>query len=113
FLQAFEQVVLSPYIWLVIFAAAGFGVFMGAVPGLTRTMAVALLVPVVYFMDPIPSLAALVTVTACAIFAGDIPNALLRIPGTPASAAYTDDAYRLTQRGEGDRVLAICLLFSV
>lgn len=111
--QAFQQVLLDPYVWLVILAAACYGVFMGAVPGLTATMAVALLIPVVYFMEPVPALAALVTLVVCAIFAGDIPNALLRIPGTPASAAYTDDAYRLTRSGKGEQALGACLLFSV
>jgi putative tricarboxylic transport membrane protein len=111
-LQAANQVLFSPSVWLVIVISAFYGVFMGAVPGLTATMAVALLVPVVYFMDPVPALAALVTLTACAIFAGDIPAALLRIPGTPASAAYTDDAYALTERGRGEGVLGVCLLAS-
>jgi putative tricarboxylic transport membrane protein len=111
-LQAANQVLFSPSVWLVIVISAFYGVFMGAVPGLTATMAVALLVPVVYFMDPVPALAALVTLTACAIFAGDIPAALLRIPGTPASAAYTDDAYALTEQGRGERVLGVCLLGS-
>lgn len=110
---AIEQVLLDPHVWLVVILAACYGVFMGAVPGLTATMAVALLIPVVYFMDPVPALAALTTLVVCAIFAGDIPNALLRIPGTPASAAYTDDAYRLTRAGQGERVLGVCLLFSV
>ena len=113
FAQAIEQVVLNPYVWLVVILAAFYGVFMGAVPGLTATMAVALLIPVVYFMDPIPALAALVTLVGCAIFAGDIPNALLRIPGTPASAAYTDDAYGLTLEGKASQVLGMCLFFSV
>ena len=113
FIRALQAVLLDPYVWLVIIASAFYGVFMGAVPGLTATMAVALLVPVVYFMDPVPALAALVTLTACAIFAGDVPAALLRIPGTPASAAYTDDAYGLTLQGKGDRVLAVCLVGSV
>ncbi len=113
FAQAIEQVLFNPYVWFVIVVAAFYGVFMGAVPGLTATMAVALLIPVVYFMDPIPALAALVTLVGCAIFAGDIPNALLRIPGTPASAAYTDDAYGLTRKGKAVQVLGTCLFFSV
>ena len=113
FLQALQQVLFDPYVWMVIIGAALFGVFMGSVPGLTATMAVALLIPVVYFMDPIPALAALVTLVVCAIFAGDIPNAMLRIPGTPASAAYTDDAYQLTRSGKGEQALGTCLMFSV
>jgi TctA family transporter len=47
-----------------------------------------------------------------AIFAGDIPGALLRIPGTPASAAYADDAYLLTKQGKGELALGICLVTS-
>ena len=56
-------------------------------------MAVALIVPLTYFLSPLAALAAVVTLEACAISAGDIPSALVRIPGTPASAAYADDLY--------------------
>ncbi len=107
------QVFLSPEIWLIVILSAVYGVFMGAVPGLTATMAVALFVPVSYWLEPTPALAAVVTMVACAIFAGDIPTVLLRIPGTPASAAYVDDAYALTLRGESRRVLHSALLCSV
>lgn len=111
--QAFSGVLAEPQVLLIIVVAAAYGVFMGAVPGLTATMAVALVVPVTFFMDPIPALAAVVTLEACAIFAGDIPNTLLRIPGTPSSAAYADDAYKLTQSGRSAQALGTCLVFSV
>src|SRR3712207_7932469 len=48
---------------------------------LFRSMAIALLVPVTFFMDPVPAVGAMVTCSAMAIFAGDIPGTLLRIPG--------------------------------
>ncbi len=112
-LTALEQVFCNPYVPMIIVLAAAYGVFMGAVPGLTATMAVALLVPVTFYLDPIPALAAVVTLEACAIFAGDIPNVLLRIPGTPSSAAYADDAYALTRAGQSERALGTCLTFSV
>ena len=89
-----------------------FGMFVGAVPGLTATMATALLVPITFFLPPIPAVAAIVTATAMAIFAGDIPGALLRIPGTPASAAYTDEAYAMTRKGQGETALGVGLVFS-
>lgn len=112
-LQALEHVVLAPEIWVVIVLSATYGVFVGSIPGLTATMAVALFVPVTFWMGPLPALAAIVTMVACAIFAGDIPTALLRIPGTPASAAYADDAYFYTKRGEPERPLGVSLLGSV
>jgi putative tricarboxylic transport membrane protein len=105
--------VFQPYVLLVIVLAALYGLFVGAIPGLTATMATALLVPVTFFMPPVPAVAAIVTATAMAIFSGDIPSALLRMPGTPASAAYTDEAYLLTKSGRPELALGAGLVFSV
>jgi len=104
--------VFEPYVLGVMLAAALFGLFVGSIPGLTATMATALLVPVTFFMDPVPAIAAIVTSVAMAIFAGDIPGALLRIPGTPASAAYCDEAYALTSKGKAELALGIGLVCS-
>jgi len=111
--EAAANVLGDPVIWAVVAAAAAYGVFVGAVPGLTATMAMALLVPVTYWLDPLPALAAVVTMVACAIFAGDIPTVLLRIPGTPASAAYAEDAHELARQGRGDIALVTALIASV
>jgi TctA family transporter len=92
--------------------ASLFGLFVGAVPGLTATMATALLVPVTFFMAPIPAIAAMVTATAMAIFSGDIPGCLMRMPGTPASAAYTDESYAMTRKGLAEVALGAGLVFS-
>ena len=110
--QAFA-LIFDPYVLAVIGASALYGLFVGAIPGLTATMATALLVPVTFFMPPVPAVAAIVTATAMAIFSGDIPGALLRIPGTPASAAYCDEAYAMTRKGQAELVLGAGLVFSV
>jgi len=109
--QAFAMV-FEPYNIVVMLAASLFGLFVGAVPGLTATMATALLVPVTFFMAPIPAIAAIVTATAMAIFSGDIPGCLMRMPGTPASAAYTDEAYSMTKKGQAELALGAGLVFS-
>jgi putative tricarboxylic transport membrane protein len=109
--QAFSMV-FDPYTLMVIVLASFYGLFVGAVPGLTATMATALLVPVTFFMAPVPAVAAIVTATAMAIFSGDIPGCLLRIPGTPASAAYTDEAFALTRKGQAEVALGAGLVFS-
>ncbi|MBI5722110.1 MAG: tripartite tricarboxylate transporter permease [Burkholderiales bacterium] len=111
--QAAFGLVFEPYVLLVILLSAIYGLFVGAIPGLTATMATALLVPVTFFMAPVPAVAAIVTATAMAIFSGDIPSALLRMPGTPASAAYTDEAYLLTKSGRPELALGAGLVFSV
>lgn len=109
--QAFSMV-FEPYTLMVMVLASFYGLFVGAVPGLTATMATALLVPVTFFMPPIPAVAAMVTATAMAIFSGDIPGCLLRIPGTPASAAYTDEAFAMTRKGQAETALGAGLVFS-
>jgi len=110
-LQAFS-LVMEPTVLLAIAFAGLFGMFVGAVPGLTATMATALLVPITFFLPPIAAVATMVTATAMAIFAGDIPGALLRIPGTPASAAYCDESYAYTRKGQAETALGIGLVFS-
>jgi len=112
---AFSQamsLVFDPYVLWICFASAVFGMFVGAMPGLTATMATALLVPITFFMPPVPALGAIVTATAMAIFAGDIPAAMLRIPGTPASAAYTDESYAMARKGQLDLNMGVNLVFS-
>ena len=104
--------VFQPSVLITITLAAAFGLLVGSIPGLTATMAIALLVPVTFFMEPVAAIGAMVTCSAMAIFAGDIPGTLLRIPGTPASAAYTDEAYAMTRKGQGELALGANLLFS-
>lgn len=111
-LAAFD-LVFRLEILAVILGSCVFGIFAGAMPGISATVAVALLVPITFFMEPVAALAAIATCVAMAIFAGDLPGALLRIPGMPASAAYAEEAHEMTLKGQGGTVLTISLLGSV
>ncbi|KLK94556.1 C4-dicarboxylate ABC transporter permease [Microvirga vignae] len=111
-LEAF-RLIADPQVIVTVLLASIFGLFVGAIPGLTATMATALLVPMTFFMDPLSSIAAIVACTAMAITAGDIPGCLLRIPGTPASAAYTDETFMMTKKGLGAQALGSSLVSSV
>jgi TctA family transporter len=106
------RLVAQTDVLLVIFLASAYGLVVGALPGLTATMAIALLVPVTFYLSPIAAMAAIISASTMAIFSGDIPGCLLRIPGTPASAAYTDEAYAMTRKGEAETALGICVWFS-
>ena len=97
---------------IAILLASIYGMVVGAIPGLTATMATALLVPITFYLPPIAAIGAIIASSAMAIFSGDIPGALLRIPGTPASAAYTDEAYAMTRKGKPELALGIGLWFS-
>ncbi|AJY47807.1 tripartite tricarboxylate transporter permease [Martelella endophytica] len=109
--QALE-IALQPNVLIALVLGAVYGLFIGALPGLTATMSTALLVPVTFYMAPVPAIALIVSSTAMAITAGDIPGALMRVPGTPASAAYTDEAFRMTLKGKAGQVLSLGFFFS-
>ena len=104
--------VLQPDVLIPWLLAMVFGIFVGGIPGLTATMAVALIVPISYYMSPIAGLAMILGVAFSAIFAGDIPATYLRIPGTPASGAAILDGFPLTQKGKGSLALTLDLICS-
>jgi putative tricarboxylic transport membrane protein len=106
--ELFQASVLVPWILGMLF-----GLFVGATPGLTATMAVALIVPISFYMpNPTTGLAMIIGVSFTAIFAGDIPAIYLRIPGTPASAAITLDGHELAKKGQAGFALKLDLLCS-
>jgi TctA family transporter len=97
---------------IAILASSIYGLVVGSLPGLSATMATALLVPVTFYLSPIAAVATIISASAMAIFSGDIPGCLLRIPGTPASAAYSDEAYAMTRKGQAELALGTGLWFS-
>ena len=104
--------VLATDVLVAILASSIYGLVIGSLPGLSATMATALLVPVTFYLSPIAAVATIIAASAMAIFSGDIPGCLLRIPGTPASAAYTDEAYAMTRKGQAELALGAGLWFS-
>lgn len=104
--------VMQADVLLTMLISAAFGLFVGMVPGLSATMAVALLVPVAFTLSPVAALATIITCSAMAMFAGDIPAAFLRIPGTPASAAYVYDMNDLVRAGRIGDSLGMSLMSS-
>ncbi|MGD9845068.1 MAG: tripartite tricarboxylate transporter permease [Variibacter sp.] len=106
------KLVAATDVLIALLVSAVYGLIIGAIPGLTATMATALLVPITFYLSPLAAITTIVTASAMAIFSGDIPGCLLRIPGTPASAAYTDEAYALTRKGQAELALGASLWFS-
>jgi putative tricarboxylic transport membrane protein len=102
-------VLLNPTVLLYWMLGMVFGIFVGATPGLTATMGVALVVPFSFYLPPEAGLAMILGVSFTAIFAGDIPATYLRIPGTPASAVAILDSYALARQGRSDFALMLNL----
>lgn len=88
-------------------------IIMGALPGLSASMAVALLIPVTFGMNPIAGLVMLTGVYTAAVYGGSITAILLHTPGTPASAATAIDGYELAKRGEGFKAIGVATISSV
>ncbi|MDS1137116.1 tripartite tricarboxylate transporter permease [Nitratireductor indicus] len=112
-MEAFIQaigLITTPQTLVAIAISCTFGLFVGAIPGLSATMATALLVPFTFYLDPIPAIATVIACTTMAITAGDIPAVMLRIPGTPSSAAYAEEAYAMTRKGQGSLAMGTLLV---
>src|SRR5690606_26676760 len=89
-----------------------FGVFTGALPGLSSTMALAILIPFTFSMDPATGLILLGAVYSASVFSGSISAILLNTPGTPSAAATVIDGYEMTKRGESAKALGIAAIAS-
>lgn len=89
------------------------GLLVGAIPGLTATMAVALLIPITFGMDGVPAIVMLGSLYAAATYGGSISAILFHTPGTPSSAATCLDGYELTKKGEAGKALTTSTIASV
>ncbi|MAM13717.1 MAG: transporter [Rhizobiaceae bacterium] len=89
------------------------GIFVGALPGLTATMGVALLTTLTYSLDRDAAILVLICMYVGAIYGGSRSAILLNIPGTPASAATALDGFPLVRQGKGALAMAIATLGSM
>ena len=104
---------LTPLNLLLALAGVVAGTVIGALPGLTATMAVAVLVPFTFAMEPAAALIALGAIYTGAIYGGAYAAILLNTPGTPSSIATTFDGYPMARAGSGDLALTLACLSSV
>jgi putative tricarboxylic transport membrane protein len=88
------------------------GIIVGAMPGLSATMAISVLVPFTFGLEPLVALGLMAGIYNGAMYGGAIPAVLLRIPGTPAAVATTFDGYPMAQKGEGDFALQVAVVSS-
>ncbi|MBW1994984.1 MAG: tripartite tricarboxylate transporter permease, partial [Deltaproteobacteria bacterium] len=104
--------VLSPIPLLYVALGVFLGITVGAIPGLTGSMLIALTVPLTFYMDNDLALILLVAMYVGAISGGLITATLLRMPGTPASVVTTFDGYPLAKSGKSGRAIGIGIMSS-
>ncbi|MEM5494925.1 tripartite tricarboxylate transporter permease [Hoeflea sp. AS16] len=83
------------------------GVIVGGLPGVGAAVAIAIVLPVTFSLEPIVGLTALLGIYGSSMFGGAIPAILVNTPGTPVNALTTYDGYPMTLRGEGRRALSL------
>lgn len=106
------QAVLSFDVLLAVLLGTISGVLIGGIPGLTATMAVALLIPITFSFSPLVGLSIMGGVYAGAMYGGSIVAILLSTPGTPAAAATALEGYPLTIQGKGGLALKVSVVAS-
>jgi len=89
------------------------GIFFGALPGLTTTMALAIFVPITFFIKPLLAIPFLLGLYKGGIYGGSIPAILVSTPGTAAAAATVLDGYPLAQQGKAGKALKVALFASI
>jgi putative tricarboxylic transport membrane protein len=107
------QSVTDPNVILFLLLGCVVGLIIGALPGLTGNMAIALMVPLTFTMPPNVGLAFLVAIYCSAIYGGSISAILLGIPGTISSFATTLDGYPLAKQGKAGLALGTSTMASV
>lgn len=111
FVEALSNV-FSPAVFINMLLGVAAGICIGALPGLTATMGVALLLPLTFGMETTQGILMLLGIYCGAIYGGSITAVLLHTPGTPASAATAMDGYAMAKKGEGGRALGIVTISS-
>lgn len=95
------------------FLAAAVGIVFGALPGLTASAAIAMLLPLSFYLGPLPALAFLYVIGKSGRYGGSIAAILFNTPGTAASAATMQDGYPMASRGQPNRALRTATVASV
>lgn len=109
FLIPFMDWHLIALVWAGVFA----GIWVGAIPGLSGTMAVSLLISFTFSWELNPALALMCGVFIGSVYGGAITAILINIPGAPAAIATGTEGYPLAQRGEAGKAIGLCTTVSL
>ena len=112
-INGFAFLFAHPVVFVFIAIGALTGIVFGAIPGLTAAAAIAMLVPVTFYLDPLAALALLYVIGKSGRYGGSIAAILFNTPGTASSAATMQDGYPMTQQGKAGKALKIATVASV
>ncbi len=107
------SLVIDPVNFMLIFGGVLIGVIVGALPGLSSPMAVALLLPFTITLEPVAAISMMAALYVAGTFGGSITAILINAPGAPPAVATALDGYPMAKRGEAGRALGLATFSSV
>lgn len=105
--------ILEPGNFIFLLLGVSAGIILGAIPGLTSTMAIALVIPLTYYMNPVQAFTMIMGAFNGGTFGGSIAAILIGTPGTPAAAATVMDGFKLALAGKAGKAIKMALFASV
>ena len=99
--------IFTPWTFFMLFVGTSLGIVVGAIPGMTGAMLIALTLPLTFYMEPFNAIILLIAMYVGAISGGLITATLLRMPGTPAAIMTTFDGYPMARSGNPGRALGL------
>lgn len=115
-LDFLTQIMASVFEWnnlIFMFVGVLFGMIIGALPGMSVTLGVALMLPFTFGMEASAGILLLIGVYCSGTYGGSLTAILLKTPGTAASAATAEDGFAMAQQGRANEALNIALYASV
>ncbi len=112
FISIISNVITDPQLLGLSALGTILGILMGCLPGISSTMALAILLPVTYAMSPIAAMVFLMAVFSASVFGGSISAILINIPGTPGAIVTQLEGYAMTKSGKASEALTYSLFSS-
>ncbi|WP_010530154.1 tripartite tricarboxylate transporter permease [Lentibacillus jeotgali] len=104
--------IITPMNVLLILAGVTAGAILGAIPGLTSTMGIALVLPITFYLEPVAGLSMLIAMYKGGLFGGSVTAIMFNAPGTPAAAATGLDGNPLKKKGYPRKAIRLALISS-
>ncbi len=106
------RVLADPFSWVLIMLGLGAGILFGALPGISASMGVVLMLPFTYKLDALHALILMVATYSGGVYGGSITAIMFNIPGTPEATPTTFDGYRMTLKGQAGKALGTAITCS-
>ncbi|WP_409969371.1 tripartite tricarboxylate transporter permease [Bengtsoniella intestinalis] len=111
FYEILANTVTLPIVMIVL-GGTVFGTVLGAIPGLSVNLAVAIMIPATFYMSPVEAMALLIAIYKSGTYGGSVSAILLGTPGTPAASATVIDGYAMAKKGQASKALNTALFSS-